>query len=457
MDQSAWNEIYTDFENDIADLTKRGGTVDPDVYLHIDRARFAVDRGDNSAAIGIIQDLRAGLGRSAKGATRAAAAVPTLDRLDALEERLHTESRLGSARLEVVGEEEETPTRSASRNTKVNKSIKYEDISDEFIELFKTVEIRDEKRAAVKAEANRVVTNRAVYEEIEEDTKVPWWFIGLIHGMVCSFSLNKHLHNGDSLKARTWQVPAGRPKAGSPPFTFHDSAVDALTVDGFAGKTDWPLSMVLFRLERYNGWGYRRKFGFASPYLWSYTNHFTSGKYVRDGVFDPDAPSKQCGAAAMLKDLMERGVVSFEDKAAVPAAVAAVAAPQPVQVAVPPVAAPAPVAAAPAPQPAPVAAPAPAVVAAPAPPAAPVAIPAAAPAAPAAAAAGVSPAVASALAALAAASKPAADAAETRGVVSLAGAVGIATGVISKPAALSALASVAKVVGAAVKNEKDKK
>ncbi|CAN0481450.1 unnamed protein product, partial [Phaeothamnion confervicola] len=209
---------------------------------------------------------------------------------------------------------------------------------------------------------------RAVYEEIEGKTQVPWWFIGLIHGMECSFSLSKHLHNGDSLKARTWQVPAGRPKDGSPPFTFIASAVDALQYDGFAGKDDWPLPMVLYRLERYNGFGYRKKFGFASPYLWSYTNHFTSGKYVKDGVFDSNAVSKQCGAAAMLRDLMERGIVSFDKKPEQPAVAAA---PQPAPApgqAPAPAPAPAPaVAAAPAPSPAPSPAPAPAASPAPAP------------------------------------------------------------------------------------------
>ena len=105
------------------------------------------------------------------------------------------------------------------------------------------------------------------YEEIEAETKVPWWFTGLIHGMECSFSLNKHLHNGDSLKARTWQVPAGRPKEGSPPFTFVESACDALSYDHFAGQEDWGLAIVLYRLERYNGFVAARVMGSGAPGL----------------------------------------------------------------------------------------------------------------------------------------------------------------------------------------------
>jgi len=374
MDQEAWNRIYKDLEDDLAARRLRAGIPSElDLIIAIDKARFAMDRGDDDEAIAIIQDVKRQLG-SDQPLTRSAGASPSLDRLDALEDNLHAATRLGSARLEVVGEDEEEPTRSASRNTKVNKSIKYDDIKDEFVKLWETSRLRPERLSAIRREADRVVANRKVYEEVSEETDVPWWFVGLIHGMECSFSLQKHLHNGDSLKARTWQVPAGRPKEGSPPFTFVDSAVDALEYDKFAGKTDWPLPMVLFRLERYNGFGYRRKFGFASPYLWSYTNHFTAGKYVKDGVYDPNAISKQCGAAAMLRDLVERGIVSFDGKpaapvVAVPVIPAVTPKPEPAVEPAPaptPVAAPAP-AAAPAATPAPAPAPAPIEVAAPAP------------------------------------------------------------------------------------------
>jgi lysozyme family protein len=328
---------------------------DQDVILGIDKARFAMERGDADEAIARIQELRDKLTAASDATPTRAPAGPTpaLDRLDALEDNLHATTRLGSARLEIVGEDEEPPTRSSSQNTKVNRSIKYEDIKDEFVRLWNASRLREDKTEAVRREAERVIANKKVYEEISGDTGVPWWFIGIIHGMECSFSLSKHLHNGDSLKARTWQVPAGRPKDGSPPFSFVGSAVDALQYDGFAGKDDWPLAMVLYRLERYNGFGYRKKFGFASPYLWSYTNHFTSGKYVKDGVFDSNAVSKQCGAAAMLRDLMDRGIVSFDNKPDEPvvAAVAPPAAPTPT----PPAAVPAP-SPAPVPQPAPAAA-----------------------------------------------------------------------------------------------------
>ena len=66
---------------------------------------------------------------------------------------------------------------------------------------------------------------------------------------------------------------------------------------------------MLFRFEKYNGFGYRSH-GIASPYLWSYSNQYTKGKYVRDGKWDANAVSLQCGAALLVKELVARGAVT---------------------------------------------------------------------------------------------------------------------------------------------------
>jgi lysozyme family protein len=65
---------------------------------------------------------------------------------------------------------------------------------------------------------------------------------------------------------------------------------------------------MLYLLEAYNGFGYRPR-GVPTPYLWSFSNLYRSGKYVADGKFDRNAVSKQCGAAVMLRVLQERGQV----------------------------------------------------------------------------------------------------------------------------------------------------
>jgi lysozyme family protein len=121
--------------------------------------------------------------------------------------------------------------------------------------------------------------------------------------METGFRFDRHLHNGDPLSAKTVRVPKGRPISGNPPFSWEVSAKDAMEKMGYDRETDWSLSHILYLLEKYNGFGYRIK-GLRTPYLWSYSNLYSTGRYVADGVFDPNAVSKQCGAATMLKALL---------------------------------------------------------------------------------------------------------------------------------------------------------
>ena len=73
------------------------------------------------------------------------------------------------------------------------------------------------------------------------------------------------------------------PLAGHPPFSWEQSANDALTLRGLAHLSDWSLPAVLYRLEGYNGYGYHfLRPPINSPYLWSFSNHYTCGKFVAD-------------------------------------------------------------------------------------------------------------------------------------------------------------------------------
>jgi lysozyme family protein len=142
-----------------------------------------------------------------------------------------------------------------------------------------------------------------VYSSVGDELHIPWYFIGAIHGMECGFNFNEHLHNGDPLTARTVHVPANRPATGAPPFTWRESARDAMIFRKYAQVGNWDMPRVLYQLELYNGMGYRPR-GVPSPYLWSFSNLYSKGKYTGDGNFDPNAVSKQCGAAVMLKALL---------------------------------------------------------------------------------------------------------------------------------------------------------
>jgi lysozyme family protein len=176
-------------------------------------------------------------------------------------------------------------------------------LKQEYEDLFASCVISDAKRSAVVAVVTKIVTNRPRYEAVQTKTNVPWYIVAVIHSMEGSLNFKTHLHNGDPLTARTVHVPKGRPK-GTPPFKWEDSAVDALEFDNMTGVQKWTLATALFKLEGFNGFGYRTKHPeVLTPYLWSFSNHYQKGKFVADGKFDPAAVSKQCGAAVILKAL----------------------------------------------------------------------------------------------------------------------------------------------------------
>lgn len=155
----------------------------------------------------------------------------------------------------------------------------------------------------VNAIADKIKKNKASYDAVEGLIKVPWYVTGVIHYRESSLNFKRHLHNGDPLNARTVHVPAGYPKTGTPPFTWIESAVDALKLKAWHTCNDWSVANTLNLIERYNGLGYKKK-GLPSPYLWSWSNLYKKGKYVADGKFDPNYVDGQCGAAVLLKLLM---------------------------------------------------------------------------------------------------------------------------------------------------------
>lgn len=171
------------------------------------------------------------------------------------------------------------------------------------LQLYESAVMNPAKQAAIDKIVAKIKSNQNRYEAVSTVTKVPWWVIAAIHYREASMGFKYHLHNGDPLTARTTHVPAGRPKAGEPPFTWEESAIDALRMQGLDKVTDWSIGPSLDLLEKYNGLGYKKK-GLPSPYLWSWTNVYKSGKYVADGKFDPNAVDQQCGVVPILKALI---------------------------------------------------------------------------------------------------------------------------------------------------------
>lgn len=192
-----------------------------------------------------------------------------------------------------------------------------EPLRQEYEQLFESCDILSKREAEVERSVDRLLSHRDRYQTVTERRGVPWHFVALVHSMESGCSFRCHLHNGDPLTVRTVQVPAGRPKHGTPPFDWEVSAADAMALKRLDGDTDWSLAGTLYQLERYNGWGYRMYHSHVlSPYLWSFSTHYTSGRYVADGRWSDSAVSRQCGAAVMLRRLVERGETDLADQPA---------------------------------------------------------------------------------------------------------------------------------------------
>jgi lysozyme family protein len=184
-------------------------------------------------------------------------------------------------------------------------------VSKEYVDLWSSCAIRPARVAEVDAIVNRIVARKERYRKAGRPHGVPWHVVAVIHMLEGSGNFATHLHNGDPLTARTVHVPKGRPKAGSPPFTWEESAADALAFDGLGTRKNWSLPGTLFALERFNGFGYRSR-KIHSPYLWSFSNQYSKGKFVGDNLFSPTAVSQQCGAAVLLKRMVARGLTKID-------------------------------------------------------------------------------------------------------------------------------------------------
>lgn len=184
---------------------------------------------------------------------------------------------------------------------------------DGYLTLFDNCLVRDANKAYVKTIVDRILSDRFKqrYVEVETAACVPWWFVAVIHSLEADSNFGAHLHNGDPLGRKTVNEPENRPPNWTPPGTWLDSAKDALAYDKFLDIQDWSLAASLFRWEAFNGMRSRELHGINTPYLWSFSNHYTKGKFVSDGNWDPSAVSQQCGAGVILNELVQRGVVRF--------------------------------------------------------------------------------------------------------------------------------------------------
>jgi|SRR5579883_45474 lysozyme family protein len=130
-----------------------------------------------------------------------------------------------------------------------------------------------------------------------------WWFVAIVHEREAGQDFSKSIAQGDPWNEVSRHVPRGIGPFGS----FADAAIFTLTrlPPHPATWQDWSAGGVLTLFELYNGLGYEQYHHEPSPYDWGATTIEQHGKYVADGVFNPQVWDSQIGCAALLKAMME--------------------------------------------------------------------------------------------------------------------------------------------------------
>ena len=189
-------------------------------------------------------------------------------------------------------------------------------LREEYRERFRSCVIDPGRIPAVDAIVAAMEADRFRYQRVGDGLGIPWFVVAILHYLESRRDFSVHLHNGDPLTARTFTEPAGRPLAGEPPFSWEASAVDALQQRLLHRWSDWSLEGVLFKLEAYHGWHYRlRQPAVASPYLWSFSNHYQRGKFVTTDIWNDNAVVDYCGGGVLLRRLAELDRVQPEGPA----------------------------------------------------------------------------------------------------------------------------------------------
>jgi lysozyme family protein len=142
--------------------------------------------------------------------------------------------------------------------------------------------------------------------------------IGVIHYREADMNFGAQLAQGDPLGQVSTHVPSGRgpffnhPSDPAGQDAFYRGALDALIdcAPQSAKWTDWSAGGTCTLMEEYNGLGYAMR-GIPSAYVWSGTDQYVKGKFVRDGVFDANVVDAQDGCAAILRCLMDIESIKF--------------------------------------------------------------------------------------------------------------------------------------------------
>jgi len=149
--------------------------------------------------------------------------------------------------------------------------------------------------------------HKAEYEAVAAKSDLPPELIAALHWRESSGNFHTYLAQGDPLGRPAVHVPRGKPVRTDWSLAAEDALSDKrgtqTKLDLHQDSTD--LAGIATYAEYYNGLGYAHR-GKPSPYVFSGTDQYTSGKYIRDGVYSSKTKDTQLGVVAMVQDLFER-------------------------------------------------------------------------------------------------------------------------------------------------------
>lgn len=183
----------------------------------------------------------------------------------------------------------------------------FEDLEAEYNRLWQDMQIT--RAGPVDSAARRLLGFKPRYAPVSAQTGVPIVVLATIHNRESDADFKTNLGQGDPLTAPSIHVPKGRPPLGAPPndrfpVTWEYAAQDALQIDQLDAVPGWSIARALYEQELYNGFG-PRNHGVNTGYLWAGTNQYNKGKYIKDGVWDPDRADQQLGTAAIMHRMIE--------------------------------------------------------------------------------------------------------------------------------------------------------
>lgn len=143
--------------------------------------------------------------------------------------------------------------------------------------------------------------NKARYQTVSTLSDMPAELIAAIHWREGSGNFNTYLHQGDPLGKKAVNWPNNIP-------IFHvweDAAVHALNMKESLkdqleiNAATQDATLLATYAEAYNGLGYHYR-DKPSPYVYSGTSAYNSGKFVSDGVYSSTTVDQQLGVMPML-------------------------------------------------------------------------------------------------------------------------------------------------------------